>query len=300
MKFDFHTHSYYSDGRVSPTELVREVKRLDLEVIALTDHESVGGIPEAIEAGKNLGVKIVPGIEFAALDHEGVEQHLLGLLIDYQSKALKSFLETWETTRIHQIQKIMKNLQAKGFKVEFEEVAKQAKGSMHRAHVGHAIFENEKNSEILEKMGIKTPNEFFDRLLAEDSSGTSYAGRKKPMIGDVIGLIQEIGGTAVWAHPFWKKQDAPIIKQKCLVFQKLGLAGIEVCYSRVFSNREAARSLHEIAKDLGLYETAGSDFHAFGTSKFNKLANFETFDLDLEFPPGIFEIMQKKDPPTPS
>lgn len=287
MKIDLHLHSHYSDGRLAPTAVVQEASKLGLEIISLTDHENVGGMPEAIEIGEKLGIKVIPGIEFAVTDHEGKEQHLLGLSIDYRSQELKDFLEIWEKTKVRQILTIVKNLQEKGFKIEFEEVAVQTKGSLGRAHIAYAIFENRENAAILCKFGVQTPTEFFHKFLNEDSPETVYAERERPQIKEVIRLTKEIHGIAVWAHPFWKKQEIDLIKQKCRIFQELGLGGIEVCYSRIFSSREKALALHQIAQNLGLYETAGSDFHSFSMPMLNKLADFETFGLELRLPPEL-------------
>lgn len=288
MRADLHTHSYYSDGRISPTELVREAPKAGLDVIALTDHENIGGIPEAVEAGKEFGlkVKVIPGIEFSVTDHEGKEQHLLGLFIDYKSQELKAFLAIWAKTKVQQIQAMLKNLKEKGFKIEFEDVAAQSRGSLNRSHIGYAIFERKENSALLDTLDVKIMRDFFVKILSEDVAGSAYVPRQRPPIKEVIGLIEEIGGTSVWAHPFWKKQDISEIQEKCLVFQRLGLEAIEVCYNSLYSSRESVLSLHQIAQKLGLYETTGSDFHSFGMHRFNKLGDLETFGLELRLPPG--------------
>lgn len=286
MKFDFHLHSYYSDGRISPAEIVRESKKIELEVISLTDHENVDGVPEAIETGQELGLKVIPGIEFAAADLEGKEQHLLGLFIDYKSQELKSFLEIWRKTKVEQVLAIIKNLQAKGCRVEFDEVAAQAKGSLNLSHIRFAVFERKENIETLKRLGIDTPRDFVKKLLNSDYPETVYVEREKPKIEEVTGLIRRIGGMAIWAHPFWKKQGIGAIGQKCRIFQALGLEGLEVCYNRNFSTREMVLDLHRIAQELGLYETAGSDFHSFTMPEFHKIADFDTFGLDLKLPTG--------------
>ncbi len=89
MKFDLHLHSYFSDGRYSPKIVVEECKKLGLEVMSLTDHENVDGVPEAMRAGEELGIKVIPGIELAACYH-GEEYHMLGYFIDYQNPKLKT------------------------------------------------------------------------------------------------------------------------------------------------------------------------------------------------------------------
>lgn len=280
MEFDFHLHSYYSDGRLSPKNLVWECKKVGLKIIALTDHEHVGGILEAVEAGKGLGIKVIPGIELSA-DHEGREQHLLGLAIDCQSSELEEFLREWAKTKLQQITAMIKKLQEAGFKVELKDALEQARGSITRAHLGYAVWGNPENLEILKDFEIKTISDFFERFLKKEA----YVKRKIPSVKEAIALIKKTGGRAIWAHPFWNEQNYQYIEEKAAIFQKFGLDGIEVCYNSFFMDKAKALLLHQIAQDLSMFETGGSDFHSLLMDKFNKVADFKAFGLELNLPP---------------
>lgn len=293
MGFDLHLHSHYSDGRLAPAELVRECKKIGLEMIALTDHETIGGLREAIEEGRKSGIKVVPGIEFTADDYEGKEQHMLGYFIDFDCKSslLESFLSVWEQTKEQQIKEILAKLANFGFEIEFKEVVSQVRGYIGRSHIAYAVFasKNLKNSAVLKQFGIETMGQFFHKLLREDSPMSIYASRERPQVKDVIELIKKMGGIAVWTHPFWKGDDSAKILEKSRTFQQFGLKGIEVCYSRHFHSKEKALALRDISQQLGLYETAGSDFHSFEMNIYNKIADFDTFGLELKLHPKFLE-----------
>jgi len=287
MKFDLHLHSYFSDGKCSPEEVVQECKKLGIEVMSLTDHENVSGIPEATETGKRLGMEVIPGIEFAT-SYGGKEYHILGYYIDYQDQKLKVFLEKWRETKITQIKKIIKKLQRFGFKISFEQVMAQVWGSIDQPHISRALFQDvERNLPILKKYlkpkEVNSQRAFFGKFLLERpfGEGLAYAKRKLPGIREVVSLVRDSGGMTFWAHPFWKIKDAARIKKDALAFQKFGLDGIEVGYP--FHSEEQALVLHLIAEELSLFESGGSDFHGDGHN-IRRISNFQTFGLKLNLP----------------
>lgn len=288
MRFDFHLHSYYSDGLLSPAELTQKCQEAKLDIIALTDHENTNGFREALEAGNKFGIKVIPGIEFS-VDYEEKEQHLLGLFIDHASPELKEFTRKGAESKRRQIAAIIEKLQKIGFAIEFEEVLKRVKGSLNRSHIGYAVLEKKENSEILAHFGVNNMSDFFEIFLKKKA----YVERKRPSVKEVIELIKRLKGRAIWAHPCWK-QDIEEIRQMAPIFQKFGLDGLEVCYNTKFMDKERALALHAIAMKFSLLETGGSDFHSFSMDKFNKLADFETFGLDLNLPPEVFEMLGRQ------
>lgn len=279
MKLDLHMHSHYSDGRLPPADLLQKCKEKGLEVISLTDHENVGGIPEAKQAGEKLGVRVIPGIEFAVGFQER-EHHILGYFINYDSLKLKEFLNIWRKSKITQIKKIVENLQRFGFKVSFEEVMAGVRGSPDRYHIALALFPNfEKSVEEKEKQKA-----FFKKLLLEKSvggEGLAFVDREKPDVQSVINLIHDSGGMAFWAHPFWKVKEASVIKELASTFRKMGLDGVETLYSH--HSQEQVLSLHQIAQSLSMYESAGSDFHREDGSA-RQIGNFQAFGIEINFP----------------
>ena len=197
--FDLHLHSYFSDGRLSPEDLIRECKREGMKVVALTDHECIKGIPWAMSEGKRLRVKVIPGIEFSA-DLDGGEQHFLGLSIDYKAVELAEFIHDWEITKKQQIVQMVDGLRGLGFKINLNEVMIQSCGALNRAHIAYAVLGRPENVAVLEKSGVKTSSDFFLKFLKESSP--VYVKRKMPQALEVVKLIKLLGGKAVWAHPF--------------------------------------------------------------------------------------------------
>ncbi|MBI2041429.1 MAG: PHP domain-containing protein [Candidatus Nealsonbacteria bacterium] len=272
-------HSYYSDGRFSPTELLGKCKDSGLEIVSLTDHENVGGIDEALEAGEKLGIKVIPGIEFAT-EFQGQEHHIIGYFIDRNSQKLKEFLDKLKESKAEQIKEIIKNLQAFGFRVSFEEVASLAKGSLDRYHIVLTILPDHEKT----LKGKEEHRDFFKKFLMEKSGGgegLAFVERKKPDIRLIIDAIHESGGVAFWAHPFWRIKDGSIIRELAATFKKMKLNGIEVLYP--YHSKDQSLLLHELGRDLLLYESAGSDFHREDTT-IRQLANFQDFGIKINFP----------------
>lgn len=282
--FDLHLHSYFSDGRLSPEDLIRECKKAGIRVAALTDHESVKGIPWVIFEGRRLGVKVIPGIEFS-VDLSGGEQHILGLFIDYKAAELADFIKCWEVTKRHQIVQMVDGLRNLGFKISFNDVLAQSCGALSRAHIAYAILDRSGNNAILRKYNLKTSSEVFQRFLKENSP--IYVERKRPPATEAIQLIKLLGGRAVWAHPFWREKDAVSIREKAAFLKKVGLDGIEVGYSTDYQLQTETVALHQMAQDLSMMETAGSDFHSLEMPFLNKIGNFELLDLELNLPKEI-------------
>lgn len=281
MKFDLHMHSHYSDGRFSPAELLQKCRDRGLEVVSLTDHETVLGAAEAAEAAQKLGIRVIPGLEFTSV-FQGDECHILGYFV-HDNPALKRFLDTWKETKLAQIQEIISNLQKFGYELSLEDVLARVKGSLDRFHIALAVFPNsDKSAEEAEKRKA-----FFRKYLLEKSSGgegLAFAKRQKPDAQSVIGTIRESGGLSFLAHPFWRTKDRSVIAQKASNLKELGLSGIEICYPS--HNEEQVRFLHEIAQDLSLFESGGSDFHREDGFSDRQLAKFETFGMEINFPFG--------------
>lgn len=280
MKIDLHLHSYYSDGSLSPANLLQKCKDCGLEIIALTDHESSGGIPEAQEAGKALGIRVLPGMEFTTV-FRGREHHILGYFMDFNNPRLAEFLRVWKETKAVQIQAIIKNLQGFGFKIFFEEVMAQVRGSLDRYHIASALFPNsDKSAEEREKR-----KDFFRKFLFEKSAGgegLAFIERERPDIQSVLDTIHHAGGIAFWAHPFFKMHDNSLVQELALVFHGFGLDGLETFYS--FHDQNMASLLHKIAQDNSMHESCGSDFHrddSLSHDSVRQIANFQDFGIKI-------------------
>lgn len=248
-RIDLHAHTVVSDGTLTPTELVELAAREGLAAIAVTDHDHVGGIAEARRAGERLGVEVVPGIELS-VSHRAGEFHLLGYLLDPEESRLLAALATLREDRAGRAARIVERLNALGVDVSIEDVAREAGtdggGSIGRPHVARAL---------MAKGLVGSMKEAFDLYLAD---GRPAAVPKRKMTAqEALALVHGAGGVAVLAHPVTVRVEA----REALVRElaQLGLDGIEVTHSKHgAAEREAFGSL---ARELGLVETGGSDFH---------------------------------------
>ncbi len=246
---DLHAHTNASDGAMSPAELVEEAARQGLAAVAVTDHDTVEGVAEALEAGQRLGVEVIPGIELS-LDHDTPGHfHLLGLLIDPEFPDLGKVLERIVADRDKRNEKIVENLNRLGLELTLEEVlAVSVKGNTGRPHIGQALADRGYVGSISEAM---------DRYIG--NRGPAYASRYRPAPAEAIDLIHRAGGRAVLAHPLSTTLKGPVLKARLASLKKAGLDGVEVFCP---SQDEAFRmELKAMAETLDLIVTGGSDFH---------------------------------------
>ncbi len=240
---DLHLHTTFSDGTLSPAELVRQAKDVGLSAIAVVDHDTVFGIEPSLEAGQKQRVEVLPGIELT-VENQGREIHLLGYLIDYQNQKLKEQLAVLHQNRIERIHKITLKLKKLGVNLEPEAVFKiSQKGSPGRLHIARAMVAEGLVSSIYEA---------FHKYIGD--KGPAYVAGFRISPGEGIGLIKAVGGIPVLAHPYTIGDDEMIPRMV-----DLGLMGLEVYYSE-HSPAQTSNYL-KLAKKFGLLLTGGSDFH---------------------------------------
>src|SRR3989344_936965 len=208
--FDLHTHSDKSDGTLSPAEVINECHKAGIKIMALTDHDCVLGIPEAVEAGAACGIKVIPGIEIA-VNLTDKERHILGYFIDWQNPDLAGFLKQWEERRVDRAKIIIEKLVGLGFDITLDQAIAQTKGSLSRSHICWAVFDNNKNTGALKRWGITEKDDFFRKFLLDKpwGEGLAYAPLENPPAKLAIELIQDLGGMAFLAHPYWKTSHDP-------------------------------------------------------------------------------------------
>lgn len=253
--FDLQMHSTASDGEFSPAELVTKAKDSRLNVIALTDHDTVQGVEEAKTAGGELGIEVIPGVELSA-NHGELGLHILGYGIDIKNAALLAASEKIRLSRIARAKEMVKRLRKQGFKISYEDVAKRARGGMvMRPHIAFEILENPENKEVLG--GAETKGDFIRSFLV--SGKPAYVESRDLNFEQAVAIIHGAKGVAVWSHPavhFPETFDGLENALKELV--ALGLDGVEVFNSS--HTESAVRFLHELARARNLLFTAGSDF----------------------------------------
>ncbi len=244
---DLHIHTVFSDGTMSPEQVVNEVSKLNLRTIAITDHDSVGGIEIAQNICKKEGINIIPAIELSSYYHH-VDIHLLGYYIDIKNGALLDKLAELRSERIERIKKITRKLRALGVKVEHQEVFDVAKeGSPGRMHVADVLCSKGYCSDIRES---------FRKYLSD--KGPAFVPKETLSLRDAIELIASSDGVPVLSHPGTTKRDTLIPKMV-----EYGLQGIEVYYPT--HKPEDVKRYKRLAKKYDLLLTGGSDCH--GTRK---------------------------------
>ncbi|MEQ1655963.1 MAG: PHP domain-containing protein [Nitrospira sp.] len=247
-RIDLHLHTTHSDGSQTPAEVVRLAHEAGVSALAITDHDITTGLPEAIAAGQELGIEIIPGIEISSRHGES-ELHVLGYFIKWQDAQLNERLMTLRESRHRRNPKIIELLQAAGIDITYDEVrAVAGSDSVGRPHIARVL---------MDKKVVTTAKEAFDRFLAEGKA--AYVPRDLPAPVDAIRWIKDAGGLAVLAHPTWVKTTEGTLTDLARQLKEQGLDGVEVHYST--HTPRQTRTYLSLAKQLGLLVTGGSDFH---------------------------------------
>ena len=247
---DLHLHTTYSDGRLTPTQLVDLVAQRGLRVVAVTDHDSTEGLAEAMEAAaKYPDLTIIPGIELST-DIPGNEIHVLGYFINYIDSGFQSTLSEFREGRLDRASRMVSNLEKLGISIDWERVLELSDGgAVGRPHIAQAM---------VEKGYIKYPQEAFEKYIGRN--GPAYAERPKLAPGDAVRMIQGVGGLSVLAHPARYVEDPeghlPGLKEA-------GLVGMEVYYKDY--TLEEIGDLLGLCNKYDLIPTGGTDYHALGT-----------------------------------
>lgn len=277
MKIDLHIHTTASDGEFSPETIVNLAKKQGFKVIAITDHDSIGGVEEAVRVGKKLGVKVIPGLEISTLLEGKISVHMLGYGIDIKNRALNQALEKFNKERIRRAKEITEKLRKLGFKVYFSDIAKKVHGAIGKPHIADEILVIKENQARLKKEKLNRDG-FIRKYL--NYGGLAYVKKNKIESLAAIDLIHQAGGKAVWAHPAYYTPDKKELVRIAKKFKKAGLDGIEVFYRD--HKREQVELLYGLAQKFNLFITAGSDFHS---PKRDKLGGFNTFGYPLVISP---------------
>ena len=245
---DLHVHSTASDGTLSPAELVQEAKKAGLAAIAVTDHDSVGGIREALDAGNVYGLEVVPGIELST-EYADTEIHVVGLFIDPDNHLLNEQIRAFVDNRDNRNLKIIEKLQAAGFSITAEEIYRRNPGSViARPHIARYLVDTGQAKDV------KT---VFNKYIGDGCP--CFVDRFKITPMRAVELIHAAGGTAVLAHPCLYKMSRETLIRMIEEMLIPGLDGIEAVYSCNQGSDE--KDYREIAEKYGLLLSGGSDFH---------------------------------------
>ena len=257
MSSDLHLHTKFSDGLLSPTELVEQAVNVGLAIISITDHDSTDGIIEALTATDLYPqITLIPGVELST-DFEGGEIHILGYFNEIPEGIFQDKMAEFRQSRVGRARDMIGNLAGLGMELDWQRVQElAADGSIGRPHVALALQE---------QGYVETVSEAFDKYIG--MTGPAYVDRQKLAPDEAITLIKNAGGVAVLAHPLNKEIDLRNIDTGHLAklvtdLAQAGLTGIETYYG---SYAPAARKhLAGLAEENQLLSLGGSDFHGPG------------------------------------
>ena len=247
MYCDLHTHSHFSDGSYSPAWLIARAKESGL-AIALTDHNTVAGLPEFLAEAERQGVRAVPGIEFSTVCR-GKELHLVGLFIapehfDY----LESVAEDFHRRKAEANREMVRRLNAAGYEIDYDALlAKSLTGNVNRAHMANAL---------VEKGYMTTPQEAFEKLLGDDLP--IYVSCQRLETADAVRILRKIKAVPVLAHPL-QELTAEGLRKILPELKEAGLIGLETHHSSY--DDATIETATAIAREFGLLPSGGSDFH---------------------------------------
>lgn len=248
MKADLHLHTTASDGRLEPAELVRLAVKVGLDVIAITDHDTINGVAVALKAAQEYpSLSVIPGVEINTDVPRG-EVHILGYFIDYTDDSLEAELMRLRISRRERAQRMIEKLNSLGMKIEWERVQELAKGgTVCRPHVAQVL---------LEKGHVQSEREAFDKYIGHN--GPAYVEREKLLPTEAVKLVTGSKGLPVLAHP----DDISELEVLLPELKEAGLIGIEVYYKAY--GPDVIQRLLKVARKHSLIATGGTDYHAFG------------------------------------
>jgi len=250
MRADLHLHTTASDGKLTPKELVLQAAELKLEVIAITDHDTVEGIAPALEAAKNFPqLTLIPGVEINTDVPKG-EVHILGYFINYTDPKLNHSLKELRNSRFARGQKMVAKLAEIGIDVDWARVLELAGGgSVGRPHIAQVM---------LERGHVASLREAFELYISRN--GPAYVERKKLTPLEAVKLVLEADGLPFLAHP----ADIAPLEPFLLRLKKAGIVGIEIYYNGY--SRTTIAQLQRLAKKHSLIASGGSDYHGLDSS----------------------------------
>ncbi|HYM55819.1 MAG TPA: PHP domain-containing protein [Solirubrobacteraceae bacterium] len=286
LRFDLQSHSTNSDGALSATEVVERAADAGVELLALSDHDTIGGVSEAVAAGERLGVRIVPAVEISAVDDGSAaprELHILGYDIDHTGPPMTTRLVEFLADREKRTLRMRDALREVGFELDEAEIDQRiAEGKpIGRPHLAGAVLRSEANASRLKDEEIDDIGSLIRAYLIEGRP--AFRLRETPTVAQAVEAIHEAGGVAVWAHPFWDISDADEVLASIDRFHALGIDGVEAFY--ITHDREQTELLAERCAALGLLTTGSADFHGPENRDFSRFMAFDTYGLEPNLGP---------------
>lgn len=272
--FDLQSHSTHSDGLLPPAHVVALAAAAGVELLALSDHDTVAGVDEALDAARKHRIRLVPAVEISAPDGAHPDIHVLGYCIDHRDEALLERLAAYRADRDGRADRMIENLRRLGWELDESSIdRRKASGKpVGRPHIAAAVFAHPANQERLREEELTDPPAVLVAYLIEGAP--AFAGRTMPTVQEAIDVIHAAGGVAVWAHPFWDVKDRDEVLETLDRYVGYGLDGVEAFYTTHAT--EQSLLLADRAAELGLLTTGSADFHG---PEHRHFKEFRAFDL---------------------
>jgi len=270
--FDLQSHSTYSDGALAPAEVVQRAASAGVTLLALTDHDTVDGVGEALAAARVKNIQLSPAVELSSVHDAHEDLHILGYELDHTDSTLLDALQDFRADRVRRIFAMADRLREIGFALD--DTAFKHHEAPGRPHLADAILTNPANAARLREEGIDSKNALFRAYLVPGAPG--YVRRSRPTVAQAIDVIHAAGGFAVWAHPYWDvAEPLPMLRE----FETCGIDGVEAFYPT--HSAEQVRALY----DTGLITTGSTDFHGPDHELFNRFRGFSLYGLEPNLGP---------------
>jgi predicted metal-dependent phosphoesterase TrpH len=285
-RFDLQSHSTHSDGALPAAEVVQRAAAAGVELLALSDHDTISGVSEAIAEGERMGVRVVPAVEISAVDAGSSvprELHILGYCIDYTGAVMTERLTAFLADREKRTLRMRDGLREVGFDLDEAEIeARIAEGKpIGRPHLAGAVLRAPANAERLEREGIDDVGSLIRGYLIEGKP--AFRLRETPTVAEAVQAIHDAGGVAIWAHPFWDISDPGEVLSTIDRFHALGMDGVEAFY--ITHTRENTELIAARCAELGLLTTGSADFHGPENRQFSQFMAFDTFGIEPNLGP---------------
>jgi predicted metal-dependent phosphoesterase TrpH len=285
-RFDLQSHSTHSDGSLAAAEVVERAAQAGVELLALSDHDTISGVAEAIETGQRVGVRVVPAVEISAVDEGapiGRELHILGYNIDHTGPPMTDSLVGFLADREKRTLRMRDGLREAGFELDETEIEQRiaAGKPIGRPHLAGAVLSAPANAQRLAEENIDDVGSLIRGYLIEGRP--AFRLRETPTVAEAIEAIHAAGGVAIWAHPFWDVKDPAEVLESIDRFRALGIDGVEAFY--IEHDEPQTRLLAERCAELGLLSTGSADYHGPDNRLFSRFLAFETYGYEPNLGP---------------
>ncbi|HLW94180.1 MAG TPA: PHP domain-containing protein [Solirubrobacteraceae bacterium] len=274
-RVDLQAHSRHSDGELAVSDLVAAAAAAGVEVLALSDHDTVDGVAEALEAAPAYGIGILTAAEISAVDAGYEDLHILGYGIDHRDETLLERLRGAREDRELRADRMAGMLEELGYAIDRAplEARRDAGKPIGRPHLAGAVLAHPANAERLREEGHDDVSSFIPALLIPGAP--AYARRTRPTVAEAIAWIHDAGGRAFWAHPFWDIAAEEEVLAALERYRATDLDGVECFY--VTHDARQALLLADRAAELGLLSSASSDYHGPAHRLFSRFLAYELY-----------------------